>query len=228
MDPVVRITCYLVLVAQLSAGNWWSLLLVMLLLAPVALLVRDVNGLAILRMMWRLKWLCLSLLVVYGWLTPGSLLWDGALSPSREGVLLGLYRLSYLLVLVFAAQVIMLSLKREQLVAALYQLLTPLAWSESLRQRLVIRLFLVFDFVRTIDSSIMKPRLPAGSGRIRRIVAAMTEIYQLGLDRAEKDEPLPVSFERPLRPPFYQWLWPIMLVLLLWQAGTGFRLLAAG
>ena len=224
MDPIVRITCYLVVVVLLSAGNWRSLLAVMLLLLPVAVWFINIDSRVTLRMMWRLKWLCLSLVLVYGWLTPGTPLWAGAFSPSREGMLTGLYRLSYLLVLVFAVQEIVLSLKREQLVAALYQLMWPLAWSERLRQQLVIRLFLVLDIVRTMDGSTLKPDLPVKGGRVRRIAAVMAEIYQNGLHRAENVEPEPVCFEKPARPPLYQWLWPLMLGLLLWQAASGFRL----
>ncbi len=216
MDPLVRMMCYFVIAALLWAGSVWSLLAVGLLSLVTMLILAEPSLGQLWRMLWRLKWLCLSLLVVYGWLTPGEPLWKGMFSPSRDGMAMGLYRLGYLLVLVLAARIIVLSMRREQLVAALYQLMWPLGWAGRLRERLVVRLLLVFEIVRDLDPAVLSSGEASSGGRMSRLAGTLAVLYRRCLDRADRVRLRPIRFARPSAPPWWQWSWPLGLGLALW------------
>lgn len=113
-----------------------------LLLASGFFLVRQRFLKAVLRM----RWLLLAVLVVYGWSTPGWYVWAGFLSPTREGLLLGLEQVLRLLALVSSLQFLLTRLNRNGIFAGLYCLFFPLCLLGIKREKMAVRLALTIAF----------------------------------------------------------------------------------
>lgn len=97
----------------------------------------------------RTRWLLASIALLFVFATPGMLLIPGlgSLSPTGEGMVLGVVHLLRL-TLVLAALAILLQLTAlDDLVAGLYGLMRPLAWLGLDRARVAVRLMLVLRYV---------------------------------------------------------------------------------
>ncbi len=99
----------------------------------------------------RTRWIMLSLLLVYGYVTPGESLWTqiGLFSPTQQGLLDGLLQLSRLVSMLAALSVLLAVLPRERLVGGLYTLARPLAWVGLSRERLAVRLALTLHYAES-------------------------------------------------------------------------------
>lgn len=218
MHPVIRIAAFLVAAVFLARAE----LSVMLFTAAglVLALIREpaANWRAPLRLFRRLRWLLLSLLIVYGWFTPGSALLPvlGAASPTREGLSEGLLRGGSLLLIAMAAQLLMLATDRPQLLAALYWLAWPLRIIGVSRERLAIRLTLTLEAVPKL-SAVMTPALYRGlaGNAATRFGQIAARAFQGALDQAANQSGSAVDIVTAQRPPLYQWLYPLSLGMLL-------------
>jgi len=94
----------------------------------------------------RSRWLLLTMLLMFGWLTPGTPL---PLIPgaSQEGLLLGAESLARLLIALSAVALILKALSPAELVAGMRSLLAPLALLGISRDRIVVRLALTLEEV---------------------------------------------------------------------------------
>lgn len=136
---------------------WCLLVAVMQALAPAMLLTAA--GLVFLcacalsrhkfiQLLHRTRWIMLSLLLIYAYSTPGQPLLDtfGMFSPSREGLIDGVSQLTRLLAALAALAILLDRLHRQQLIAGLYALFTPLQWLGLSRARLAVRLALTLHY----------------------------------------------------------------------------------
>ncbi len=145
LHPAVRLLLWAasVVVLQSLAGNplrWavYALAIVVVFAAPR----RAV------RLLLRVRWLLLALLLVFAWSTPGRLLWPQAdwASPSAEGLALAADHCARLAGLLMLVALLLEHTKRESLVSGLYSLLKPLAALGMDRTRLALRLDLVLRY----------------------------------------------------------------------------------
>jgi energy-coupling factor transport system permease protein len=166
----------------------------------------------------RLRWLLISLLLVYGWFTPGAALWPalGALAPTQEGLSEGLRRVGALLLIALAAQLLMLATPRPQLLTAFYWLARPLRIIGVSRERLAVRLALTLEAVPQL-SMVMTPALYQGleGNAATRFGQIAARAFQGALDQAARQAGSAVDIVTAQRPPLYQWLYPLSLAMLL-------------
>ena len=124
-----------------------------LLAAGLALLpwMRASTQIQFRRYVRRIRWLLLSLLLVYAYTTPGSMVWPalGSFSPYWEGLQYGLLRSARMLLLLAGLAILMAYLGRQQLLSGLYQLLFPLKFFGIQVERLAVRLWLTLDYAET-------------------------------------------------------------------------------
>lgn len=99
----------------------------------------------------RSRWLLLTMLVMFGWLTPGTPL---PLIPgaSLEGLLLAADNLARLLIALAAVAMILTALPPGELVAGMRTLLAPLALLRIRRDRVAVRLALTLNEVEASRS----------------------------------------------------------------------------
>lgn len=89
----------------------------------------------------RSRWLLLTLLILFGWLTPGTPL-PGVPGASQEGLLLAAENLGRLLLALSVVAMLLTALTPAELVAGLRSLLAPLSLLGISRDRIAVRLAL--------------------------------------------------------------------------------------
>lgn len=128
----------------------------------------------------RTRWIMLSLLIIYGYVTPGTALWAhlGALSPTHEGLIGGLLQLGRLVFALAGLAVLLGMLAREQLMGGIYVLASPLRLFGISAERIAVRLALTLQYAE----SAMQEKLSgwrAGLARIGTPVAGGAEQVEL-------------------------------------------------
>ncbi|HQR04952.1 MAG TPA: CbiQ family ECF transporter T component [Rhodocyclaceae bacterium] len=127
----------------------------LLLLTLVSLLAARWCAGAILRaLLRRCRWLLLSMVVLFLWMTPGLRLPDplGALGWTREGLMAGAEHIGRLLLVLALLALLLSRLAHEGIVAALYLLLAPLTMAGVDRRRLAVRMLLALEYVAAARS----------------------------------------------------------------------------
>lgn len=94
----------------------------------------------------RSRWLLLTMLIMFGWLTPGTPL-PGIPAATQEGILLAAESLARLLVAISIVALILKVLPPAELVAGMRSLLAPLALLGISRDRIAVRLALTLEEV---------------------------------------------------------------------------------
>lgn len=102
------------------------------------------------QLIWRTRWLLLSLLVIFPWGIAGQPLWSGVGAPTQEGVLEALTHLGRLLLVLMAVAGFLETMPLPDLLAATHVLLKPLRRFGFDPDRGVVRLMLVLRYVETL------------------------------------------------------------------------------
>lgn len=218
MHPAIRIVCFLLFCILLARTDNEQLILAGLLVGSLLLTLSADQWRRTFSMVRRLRWLLLSILIIYGWFTPGptiplplpEFLW-----PSRAGVEDGAARLASLILILLAAGLLLTKTPREQMIAALYWLLHPLSTLRLSPQRFAVRLSLTLDYVEQQEGLWQRPvEAPDQSaGRLNRIARHLAGLLPRLFEQAERaSTPDPVSIELLPAPPLLQWAWPLLLV----------------
>jgi hypothetical protein len=107
------------------------------------------------RLLRRVRFLLLAIVVLFAWFTPGEALLVGwpQLSPSREGALLALEHAARLAGVVCAVALLLEALPSERLVGGMHALCSPLALLGVSPERLALRLLLVLRYVERADAA---------------------------------------------------------------------------
>jgi hypothetical protein len=166
-----------------------------------------------------MRWLFLSLLVIYFWFTPGQPLLFSS-GPTQEGIETGLLRISSLIMLVMAVSLLLQTTAREQLIAAIRWLAMPLQWAGIGTDRLAVRTVLTLEIVVEVQQ-LLKQHVPAEEGRkpIARIGNAASGLFQGVIARAEQAPCQTIEIPDYGQPPAYQWIYPLTLGAIFWLAG---------
>ncbi|MDP2804325.1 MAG: CbiQ family ECF transporter T component [Gallionellaceae bacterium] len=137
--------CAAITVQQLSAP---VLAAVTVALFLVAYKLHDQRLFKLLR---RTRWIFLSLLVIYAFLTPGSPLWSlsNMPSPTVEGLEDGLMQLGRLLSVLAGLSILLTLLSREQLISGIYSLIYPVHFLGGSRKKIAVRLALTLHYAET-------------------------------------------------------------------------------
>lgn len=165
-------------------------------------------------MLRRLRWLLLAILLVYGWWTPGVSLWPGAgdLSPTLDGLYLGMLRVMALIAIVAAVHLLMKSTPREALLPAIMQLIRPLTTRE-LRERIAVRLLLSIEAVTQVQSlaSDVLRKHPVTTRNLSNLARASQLLYKNVLERAAQAGNALIEVRELAAPPWWQWIIPLAM-----------------
>lgn len=96
----------------------------------------------------RTRWIMLSLLLIYGFVTPGHPCWSqlGVFSPSCAGMMDGLLQLTRLLTLLAGLAILFTMLSTTQLIGGIYTLTYPLHYLGVSRERIAVRIALTLGY----------------------------------------------------------------------------------
>lgn len=163
----------------------------------------------------RMRWLLLSLLVLYGWYTPGAPLIEflGDWSPSAEGVRLGLIRIVSLLLIGLAVAWLLASTMMTDLIAGLIWFLAPGRWIGLPLDRLALRIALTMQAVGELrEQPVSAPEGPSYS-KIRILAETLFVRYEEVLYRAEQMAPQIIEVVLCGTPAWYHWFFPVSVGL---------------
>jgi energy-coupling factor transport system permease protein len=146
--PAVLLLLWACVTVVMQALRAPALLLASGLLAVLALLFCAARFRVLLR---RTRWIMFSLLLIYGYATPGAALWApaGTLSPTLEGLFDGLLQLCRLLAALAGLSLVLSMLTQQQLIGGLYTLAYPLRYVGVSRERIAVRLALTLHYAET-------------------------------------------------------------------------------
>jgi energy-coupling factor transport system permease protein len=202
-------------------GSQPDLLLAALLLLAGYLVVGMQHFRAVVVMLKRMRWLFLSIFIVYSWFTPGQPLIGGWITnaPTLEGVVTGALRALSLAAIVLAVGVLIRTLVREQLLAGILWLLRPLEVLGLPYERLSVRLALTLDYVHQVQdlySSAATRSVESQENTLRQrlswISQRATLLLEDVLQKAQQSEENEVFLVSGGRPPIWQWLYPLLLM----------------
>ncbi|MBU1192813.1 MAG: energy-coupling factor transporter transmembrane protein EcfT [Gammaproteobacteria bacterium] len=219
--PSVRILSLLVLATGLASGHPRVLVAgaVILLLAGALALKHhaEVEWSGLMRMLRRVRWLLLAMLILYGWFTPGAALLPslGDWSPSLVGLQQGLLRVAALLAIVIAVYLLLVTTPRGDLVGGLLWFGRPLRRLGVDDHRFAVRLVLALEAVPQVQGLARAAlETDAGASRLQRLNQASSRVLQAVLERAEAQHgDIQVPDAQPV--PGWQWLLPVLTALLL-------------
>lgn len=225
VHPVLRVIGFVIFSLFLALGNPAQLalgcIIVILLFATAP--AQTLQGFW--PMLRRMRWLLLSILIIYAWMTPGPPLFSvpglQAWLPTTTGLLQGGQRLLALALMVAAVHWLLVVTPQHQLVSALYWLALPLAWLGLSRQRFAVRLALVLRRVVEVQALVGAEVQQAGVGRgdIRGYARVGAALVTQVSTRAETSPCEEVEIDVADRPPVWQWVLPLLLTALFLWAG---------
>ncbi|MEQ6342121.1 MAG: hypothetical protein M3A44_10830 [Gammaproteobacteria bacterium] len=244
IHPVIRVVSFIVMAGFLSLGDLNPLLMAATVLVILYGMAGGVHLKPAMLMLRRMRWLFLSLVIIYFWFTPGEppLLLSPALSvwlPTLEGMEEGAIRIVSLIALVLAVNLLLQTTSREQLLSAIHWLARPLRLLGVSHDRLAVRMALVLETVPKVQALTLKgtstlkgsaqPPLRGAraaqpvtatpqSRTVDRIGDAAAVLYQQVLVRADDEICHAVEIPENGRPAVRQWLYPAALGVALWLA----------
>ena len=241
MHPVIKIVSFLVFGAAVSIGDGKILLAGVSLVLPLYVFGNKIHFHTSLIMLKRLKWLFVSILVVYLFFTPGQLLWpDVVWSPTLEGLTQGLLRVAVLVLLVAAVNLLISSTERDDFLSAILWCLRPLSFVGLPHERLAVRITLTLDEVSQIrkhhlyegrndsqegeaNSAVshvvynvgkVEPNVGNAEPKLSAIAKTANRLFQSVITTAETTAVREISLPEESAPPVYQWLMPALLLAL--------------
>ncbi len=239
MHAVIKIVCFLVFGTAMVMGAKPVLLAGFILVASLYLseLVRGVptqlhNAL---KMIKRLRWLFLSILVVYLFFTPGILLVPDVLwGPTQEGLTQGLLRIAVLVLIVAAVNILIGSTEQAEFLSAVSWCLQPLSWLGLSHERLAVRISLTLaavgvlrttcqhetrsetsEVVVTQPAESLSSKSPSPEPKLMAIAKTAHHLFAKVIVDAEHASLQSITLPEQSRPPLVQWAIPVLLVILL-------------
>ena len=146
--PVTQITIWICLAIVVQTLQSVFLPILTAALGYIAFKAHPLRMLALLR---RTRWIMVSLLVIYAFLTPGEPLWSLPYfpNPTQEGLLDGLMQLGRLVCMLAGLSILLTSLSQDGLISGLYILSYPLRYIGVSRERAAVRLALTLRYAET-------------------------------------------------------------------------------
>lgn len=203
MHPVIRLSCLMAIALLLP---WWPAE-VLYAFAAVLLVVaaaRPQAGRSVLLALRRTRWLLLSVVLLYGWFTPGeafipALSW---MSPTEAGVVLALHRGLVIIAMITLVVLFIHGIPKPELSAAL-RAMTSLAGSPG--RRFADRVALMLDTLPAAEQAVREAM--RGEHSFADRAAALIA----GVENSAAAMPvLPRTVILP--PPRWQWLVPAGLL----------------
>ena len=219
MHAAIKIISFLVFGAAISTGNGEVLLAGILLVVPLYFFSEKKQHRSAILMVKRLKWLFISILVVYLFFTPGQLLLPGVLwGPTLEGLLQGIFRITALVILVAAVNLLITGTEQEEFLSAILWCLRPISVFGFSHERLAVRITLTLEVVsqarNKLSSDSSTTTINNGGPRLSAITGTASRLFESTLASAESEPLREITLPEETSPPAWQWLIPLVLAIL--------------
>ncbi|VAW70787.1 hypothetical protein MNBD_GAMMA12-294 [hydrothermal vent metagenome] len=214
MHPLISIISFIICAISLSLSVTLPASLITFCLCIFALFFVNQGFSKWRTLLWRLRWFWLSITVLYIGFTPGEAVWPTAYwSPSFEGFRSGLMRVLILIDIFTLVFILHNKSSREKIVAGLHSLCWPLQFKSGLRDKLVLRLLLTFEYVDKLQGKVEKinQQCDSGMGPIDRMVTVLQKM----INESSFTELSKAIIFKPLAyPRWYEWAYPLGVALI--------------
>lgn len=146
MHPTVKIIYLIVLAVTVHLLQPQELAT---LAAPIIVLLIYYKAINILKMLTRMRWLFLTMMVIYAFSTPGEYVPDFPfeIGPTYEGLQAAIVQASRLSIMLAGLALLLTTTTRESLMVGFYVLLLPLKYFGLSPERFAARLWLTLHYV---------------------------------------------------------------------------------
>lgn len=146
MHPLVKILSFLLVLMLINylSGLWLGILFGLVLIAASAMQFKN-----FFQLIRRMRWLLLSILLIYAFTTPGEHLPDVpvGIAPTIEGLQHGVLQVMRLMIALAALTLLYAGSNAAQLILGLYLLLKPFKYLGMDVERFAVRLSLTLQYV---------------------------------------------------------------------------------
>lgn len=141
-------------------------------IAMMAILLGKDGNLRWARILSKMRWLLLVMLLVYAYNTPGEYLGADSLMPTYEGLHMGCNQLLYISLLSGLILWVQQTTSQQHQVYAVYQMLFPFMFSQQFRERVAVRWALTMTYAEQYLENNAKIQLNPNTflERIRQII----------------------------------------------------------
>jgi hypothetical protein len=215
MHPLIRVLSLIVFTLFMASGDWRVVGIALLSLTVAYALDRVRPDARVWFMLRRLRLFLISIVILYGFMTPGEYVLPGLDLPiSHEGLLEGAIRSVNLIAIIFAVNWLMQTATRSQLVQSIYWLARPLKLLGVEPSRLALRLVLTLECVATLKElqTEQASDTPRTGSAVERIAARGSALVKQAIELSERGEPHMVDLATPSSPGVLQWLGLAVLV----------------
>lgn len=209
IHPVIRVICFVLFAILVSKATALQLAVAFVILASGYLLIIPHQWRYPFRMIWRLKWLMLSIVCIYLLFVPAA-----ELHGKWASGLQALHQVVVLLLLVSAAGLLFITTGRQRLVYAIYWLSRPLSRVSVSPERIAVRLVMTMERVKNLEQLIMAQHASGAENKthISRMAARLKTVFEQVIEHAENEPLQTVQIPRLENPAVVQWLWPLLLL----------------
>lgn len=225
IHPVIRIVSFAVLTAFLALGGAADIAVGAALLIFLYAKLEGRALQAAWRLLRRMRWLFLSIAIIYLWFTPGTPLIPGDEAfaqwlPTVDGARQGGLRILALALMAAAASLLLHVTPSDQILGALRWLMAPLGVMGFPHERLAVRAALTLDAVTRVQEHV---RAALAARRetakpIARIGAVAATVFAIVMSEAEGASCMAIELPAPYPPPIMQWSLPLLLFVLMTAA----------
>ena len=222
MHPVIRIISFIVLTAYLAQGDAANILVAIMILTFLFIKLDGQSWRTAWHLLRRMRWLFLSIAVVYLWLTPGESLIPGMTSfaewlPTVEGLWQGGLRIMSLALMVAAASLLMSVTSRDEVLGALHWMMAPLGLLRFPHERFAVRAALSLEAVTQVQTHVRAALAATGesAGPLARIGTVAGAIFGTVTGEAEGAVCEPIMLTERSAPPLMQWGLPLSLAAIM-------------
>jgi energy-coupling factor transporter transmembrane protein EcfT len=151
MHPSLRILALILLAVSVQSLHALALLVIGIILFIIALWL---HASLLRRMLYRSRWLLLTLLLIFAFTTPGEYLewWYFNIAPTYEGISLGMLQAGRLVIMLTGLSILLGTTQPDALMAGIFPLLSPLRSIGLSPERFTARLWLTIHYVEQAPS----------------------------------------------------------------------------
>jgi len=223
LHPLIRVLIFLVFAVLVSHADLLAIIVAALALFAVYAFVDRSCLASAWKMVSRIRWIFLSLFLIYAWFTPSDVTNDiagdvsrhsmSAWLPSFSGIENGLLHAMSLLMIVLAVNLLLSVTSKTDLMLALRWMATPLVVLGVSRDRIALRMVLVMDTVPGVQVLLADALKELRETRftLARIGAVTGEVFQRVLEKADQEAEHSIVLQPLCAPPHWQWLIPVFL-----------------
>lgn len=207
MHPVIRITTFILLAVLLARAHPMQMGWVLCVIGLCFIFEAGKGLAAALKLLWRVRWLLLSIMLIYVWMPVGTI---------TESLWLAAHRMALLVTMLLALQALVLNMARDDIVLGLYMTLFPFTIFGLSREKMVMRLILTLESVAQLPMVIQqdKSATPKSISPLAQISERLVNTISRVLAHGEQIDHAAVTIKTDSQVPLWQWLLPVMISLI--------------